>query len=59
MAVTVYDKQTNETYDHGNGTGLDVRDGHLIVTKGTSSAQEPHHRVAIYAPGKWERAEIK
>jgi hypothetical protein len=56
MAVKVYDSKTPETYEHGAGTGLDVRDGHLIVV--TSNGASPTDRIAVYAPGKWERAEV-
>jgi len=58
MAVKVYETTTPETHEHADGAGLDVRDGHLIVIRGTSTVTEPQHRIAIYAPGKWERAEI-
>lgn len=53
MAVKVYG---TETHEHGNGTDLDVRDGHLLVTR---SGGGEKHSVAIYAPGEWQRAEVK
>lgn len=58
MAVKVITKVNNENRagspaQHGNGTDIDVRDGHLVVI-----ASEPTRRVAIYAPGTWVSAEV-
>jgi hypothetical protein len=55
MAIKVYPTETNDTHEHADGTGLDVRDGHLFVTVGNGA--QPSHRIAVYAPGKWDRAE--
>lgn len=53
MAVKVYD---TETYEYADAAGLEVRDGHLFVVDGKGSG--PTHSLAVYPPGKWERAEI-
>ena len=39
--------------NHPDGGDIDIKDGHLIVSTAGGT-----RRVAIYAPGKWERAEI-
>jgi hypothetical protein len=54
MAVKVYDGA--ETHEYVNGKALEVRDGHLFVLDTT--IMEPQHQIAVYVPGKWERAEI-
>jgi hypothetical protein len=53
MSVKVYGTATPQPYEHSDGTGLDFRDGHLMVT-----GSAPLERLAIYAPGQWERAEV-
>ncbi len=58
MAVKVYAPGASATYEHADGTGLNVSDGHLIVVNNISRTPEPQHQIAIYAPGTWERAEI-
>jgi hypothetical protein len=41
---------------HGEGAGVDVRDGHLAVT--TDPRDEPVRWIAVYAPGSWTHAEV-
>jgi hypothetical protein len=54
MAVKVTKgNQANSVAQHGNGTGIEVREGHLLVTPEGSSKP-----VAIYAPGTWVSAEV-
>jgi len=53
VKVTGNNPQTKAptTSQHGNGTGIDVRDGHLLVVDGLD-------QIAIYAPGHWTHAEV-
>jgi hypothetical protein len=50
------DSRGNIVTQHPDATGLDVKDGHLLVTVGTGAS--PDHRVAVYAPGNWISAEV-
>jgi hypothetical protein len=56
MSVKVYDGV--EWNEYANGRALEVREGHLFVLDTTSTVMEPQHQIAVYVPGKWERAEI-
>ena len=56
MSVKVYDGV--EWYEYANGLALEVREGHLFVLDTTSTVMERQHQIAVYVPGKWERAEI-
>jgi hypothetical protein len=56
MAVKVYGKPTTHNYDHSEGTGVDVRDGHLLVLAGVSVTTP--RQIAVYTPGTWIRAEV-
>jgi hypothetical protein len=54
MAVKVYG---DGEFEYADGTGLVVRDNHLVVTVGHGIS--PEQQIAIYAEGKWDRAEIR
>jgi hypothetical protein len=57
MAVKVYgNPKTHGDYDHSEGTGVDVREGHLIVQSGASVSTP--RQIAVYTPGSWVRAEV-
>jgi hypothetical protein len=52
MAAKVYgDPRTQGEREHADGTSLDVQDAHLIVLSGAK-------KIAVYAPGTWQRAEV-
>jgi hypothetical protein len=52
VQVIIGDPQRQgSTIQHGDGTGIDIRDGHLVVVSGVDT-------VAIYAPSRWLRAEV-
>jgi hypothetical protein len=56
MAVKVIIGNPNTesgTVQHGEGETLEINNGHLIVLAGGSMK-----RIAIYAPGKWNSAEV-
>ena len=42
-----------KSYEHAGGSDIAVTDGHLLVLGGGTT------KVAVYAPGKWLRAEVK
>lgn len=47
---------TGSDKKHEGAGGIDVRDGHLFVLSTTGTATTT---VAVYAPNRWRRAEVK
>jgi hypothetical protein len=52
MAVKVSIPKVVKDAEHKDGTAINIRDNHLIVFSGGSTA------LAIYAPGSWTSAEV-
>ena len=51
VKVIVDPDKGSGTVQHGSGDQVEVHDGHLMVSAGGEW-------IAIYAPGKWQRAEV-
>ncbi len=58
MAAKVYVSGADDPDEYGDGTGLDIRENHLIVSTGDAISPRVQQRIAIYAPGHWKRAEV-
>lgn len=59
VTVTITDQDNGGNYteiSHAAASGVDVKDGHLLVTRPSSVGG--YDNVAVYAPGKWHNAAV-
>lgn len=61
VKVSAADTQSARLLEHNHPTGeaITVEDGHLVVQGAMPTNKATRTTVAIYAPGRWHRAEVQ